>query len=113
MADESVYDNKPLSEVYRLVSKKWVEAHAVAQLLEETKSHTLQAMAQEIVRDELVTGAEAERRVKASDRWREQIEAMVEAKTTELRLRCQLEYIRMKATERQSEEASKRAEMRL
>lgn len=111
--DDTFYTDKPLSEAYRLTARRWVDAHAAAQLLEETKSQVLQSWAQELVKNEMITGAEAERRVKASDPWRKHIEAMVEARTRELKLKCNLEYIRMRAAEAASYEASRRAEMRL
>lgn len=103
----------PLSEQYRIQAKKFVEADAAAQLLEETKTAMLQTWAQDIVRDEGVSGAEAERRVRATERWRGHIEAMVEARKKALLLKCQLEYIRMRHWEKQSDAATQRAEMKI
>ena len=57
--------------------------------------------------------SKAEMNVKASDDWREFIASMVNARKEASKLKVQLEYIRMKFSEWQSIEASKRAEMRL
>ena len=106
-------DDMPISEQYRIVAKKHVEAAAVAMLLEETKSSVLQTWAQDLVQQEGLTGAEGERRVKASKKWKEHIESIVEARKKELLLRAQIEYIKMRFAEQQSDNANKRAEMRL
>jgi len=55
----------------------------------------------------------AELNVKASDEWQEYISEMASARHKATKLKVQLEYIRMKFMEWQSENATKRAEMRL
>lgn len=102
--------DRPISEEYRIVAKKWVDADAAANLLEETKSAVLSQQMAELG-DMPVSRAEMQ--VKASGQWHQHIEAMVEARKQANTLKCQLEYIRMKFSERQSEEATARAERKL
>lgn len=102
--------NLPLSEQFRLIAKKWVEADAAASLLEESKSAYLsQAMA--ALGDMPVSKAEMS--VKASDHWLDYVEKMVAARKEAALLKVQLEYIRMQFNEWQSHEATRRAEMKL
>ncbi|NBX51353.1 hypothetical protein EBT25_15865 [bacterium] len=110
--DRMIQDNeRPISEEYRIIAKKWVDADAAASLLEETKSSVLARYMTDLVGDMSVS--KAEMIVKASDEWREFITNMVNARKEASKLKVQLEYIRMKFSEWQSFEASKRAEMRL
>lgn len=102
--------DNPLSEQYRLVAKKWVEKDGAARLLEETKTSVLAKMVSELG-DMPYNRAEAT--VKASSEWREFLEQMVQTRTDALLLKCQLEYLRMRFNEWQSEEATRRAEMKL
>lgn len=102
--------NLPLSEQFRLIAKKWVEADAAASLLEESKSAFLsQSMAE--LGDMPVS--KAEMTVKASDNWKIYINDMVRARKNAALLKVQLEYIRMQFSEWQSAEATRRAEMKL
>lgn len=106
--------NEPVSEQYRIVAKKWTEAEAAASLLEDTKSAMLSTKIRQLIESEpgiALNRAEAE--VKASAEWREWIESMIEARKKANLLKVQLEYLRMRHSEWQSLEASKRAEMRL
>lgn len=104
------HDNLPLSEQFRIVAKSWVDAEAAASLLEDTKSAFLsQKMA--ALGDMPVSRAELQ--VKSSDEWKFYVEQMIEARKNANRLKVQLEYIRMKSSEWQSAEATKRAEMKL
>lgn len=102
--------SRPISEEYRLAAKEWVEADAAANLLEETKSAVLsQRMA--ALGDMPVSRAEME--VKASEDWHSFIASMVDARKRANELKVKIEWIRMRHMERQSEEASARAEMKL
>jgi len=102
--------NLPLSEQFRIIAKKWVEADSAASILEETKSAVLsQRMA--ALGDMPVS--KAEMTVKASPEWSDHVTAMVKAREQASLLKVQLEYIRMKFSEWQSAEATRRAEMRL
>jgi hypothetical protein len=102
--------NEPLSEQFRIVAKEWVDADAAADLLEEMKSATLSQHMQAL--GELPV-SKAEMIVKASEQWKNYIESMTEARKRANLLKVKLEYIRMRFSESQSYEATKRAEMRL
>ena len=103
-------DNLPISEQYRIVAKKWVDAEAAASLMEDTKSAVLSQQMQALG-DMPVSRAEMQ--VKASDDWKEFIEKMIEARKQANLFKVQLEYLRMRSAEWTSEEATKRAEMKL
>jgi hypothetical protein len=100
----------PLSEQYRLVAKKWVDADSAASLLEETKSAILATMMTAFADEPL---NRAEMKTKACPEWRDYIEKMVAQRKEANLLRAQLEYIRMQDREKSSAEATARAEMRL
>ncbi len=102
--------NLPLSEQFRIVAKKWVDAEAAATILEDTKSAVL-AERMTSLGDMPVNRAETT--VKASPEWREHITAIVNARKEANQLKVQMEYIRMRSGEWQSAEATKRAEMKL
>lgn len=102
--------NLPWSEQYRLVAKDWVSADGAARLLEESKT-AVQSQMMKARGD--VPAAHAERDVKASKEWHDYIAKMVEARTAANLKRVQLKFIEMKAHEWQSENATRRAEMRL
>lgn len=102
--------NAPLSEQFRIIAKRWVDADAAASLLEESKSAFLsQLMAS--MGDMPVSKAEMS--VKASEKWTTYVTQMVDARKNAALLKVQLEYIRMRFHEWQSYEATKRAEMKL
>ena len=101
---------KPLSEQFRLVAKKWVDADAAASHLEETKSAGLARM-MSAQGDMPVNRAELN--VKSSEEWMEFITNMVKAREKAALLKVQLEYIRMRFNEWQSHAANRRAEMKL
>lgn len=106
--------NEAHSEQFRIVAKKWVDADAAASLLEDTKSAMLSTRIRQLIESEpgiALNRAEAE--VKASAEWQEWIGAMIDARKKANLLKVQMEYLRMKHSEWQSHEASKRAEMRL
>lgn len=102
--------NIPISEQYRLVAKKWVEADGAANLLEESKSAFL---AQLMAKQGDVPVSRAELAVKSSNEWEQYVEKMVVTRKEASLLKVQLEFIKMQFSEFQSAEASKRAEMRL
>lgn len=107
-------DERPISEMYRIVAKKWVDADAAARLREELKTTTLEQQKQDLIeREGDMPDSHAERRVKAGAAWEEYIHGMVDARTDANRLKVQLEYIRMKFSEHQDVNASARAEMRM
>ena len=102
--------NLPLSEQYRLVAKRWVDADSAANLLEETKSAVLAKMMAQ--RGDMPV-SKAEMQVKASDEWTDFVTKMVNARQSAALLKVQMAYIQMKASEWMSENATKRAEMKL
>jgi hypothetical protein len=111
MVMNKINDNElPLSEQYRVIAKKWVDADSAASILEETKSAVL---ARKMLELGDMPVSKAEMNVKASDDWREFITGMVKAREKAALLKVQLEYIRMRFSEWQSLEATKRAEMKL
>lgn len=103
-------NNAPLSEQFRLIGKRWKEADAAASLLEELKSATL---SQRMIALGDMPVSKAEMTVKGSADWKEYIEKMVQARADANELKLQLEWTRMRFTEWNSEEATKRAEMKL
>lgn len=102
--------NMPLSESYRIAAKEWVEADAAANLLEETKSAVL---SQHMAALGEMPVSKAELTVKSTADWHQYLTQMVEARKKANLLKVKLEWIRMRFSEWQSAEASKRAEMRL
>ena len=102
--------NLPLSEQFRIIAKKWVDADAAANILEESKSAFLSRSMAELGD---MPVSKAEMSVKASKDWTDYIDSMVEARKQASMLKVQLEYIRMQFSEWQSREATKRAEMKL
>jgi hypothetical protein len=100
----------PLSEQYRIVAKKWVDADAAANLLEETKSAYLAKL---MAQQGDMPVSRAEMNVKASPEWEDYVTKMVRAREQAALLKAQLEFIRMRFSEWQSMEATKRAEMKL
>jgi hypothetical protein len=99
-----------ISEEYRLIAKKWVDAESAAEMLEQTKSAVLSKL---MVSQGDMPVSKAEMRVKASAQWDQFIREMVTAREKASYLKVQLEYIRMRFSEQQSAEASRRAEMKL
>jgi CTP:molybdopterin cytidylyltransferase MocA len=102
--------NAPISERFRIVGKEWVDADAAANLLEQLKSATL---AQWMLELGDMPVSKAELQVKGSERWKEYIEAMCAARARANKLKVEKEWLDMRSTERNSEEATRRAEMKL
>jgi hypothetical protein len=100
-----------LSEEYRLAAKEWVHQDSVAALMEETKSHWFAQRVLKLGADRPVNQREME--VKAHPEWHEYIEKMVIARKEANLLKVKMEWIRMRFSEKQSSEATTRAEMRL
>ena len=102
--------NLPLSEQFRIVAKKWVDADSAANILEESKSAFLSRSMADLGD---MPVSKAEMNVKASKHWSDYINQMVEARKQASLLKVQLEYIRMQFSEWQSHAATRRAEMKL
>ena len=103
-------DNLPISEQYRLIAKRWVDADSAANLLEETKSAVLARMM--TARGDMPV-SKAEMQVKASEEWSDYVTKTVGARREAALLKVQLEFIRMKFMEHNSADATRRAEMKL
>src|ERR1700756_3187711 len=102
--------NQSWSEQFRIIAKRWVDSNAAADLLEETKSAILSQM---MLKQGDIQVSRAEMNVKASDEWVEFLEKMVEARKQANLLQVHKQYIQMKFAEWNSDNANKRAEMRL
>jgi hypothetical protein len=102
--------NLSWSEQWRIVSKRWCDADAAASLLEETKSAILARL---MLAQGDMPVSRAEMNVKAGREWNDFVAAMVDARKNASLLQVQKEYIRMKFMEWNSENANKRAEMKL
>lgn len=102
--------NMPWSEQFRVTAKQWVELDRAATMLEETKSAVL-SQRMNALGDMPVSRAEAA--VKGSPEWVDFIKSMVDARTQANLKKVQMEYLRMKFSEWQSENANRRAEMRI
>jgi hypothetical protein len=102
--------NLPWSEQFRIVAKEWVELDRAATMLEETKTLVL---SQKIRAQGDIAHNRAEAEVKASPEWLDYVTRLVEARSAANLKKVQMEYLRMKFSEWQSENANKRAEMRL
>jgi len=102
--------NEPISEQYRVVAKKWVEAEAAASMLEDTKSAVL---SQQMLALGEMPVSKAEMLTKANPEWLDHVKKIVEARAAANLLKVQLEYLRMKSGEQASHEATRRAEMKL
>ena len=97
-------------ERYIAAKQAWAEAEAHASILEDTKSAVLAEKMQSLGD---MPVSKAEMIVKGSQEWRGELLSITTARQAANRLKVQMEYIRMKFMEWQSENATKRAEMRL
>ena len=102
-------NDRPQSEVYREAAMRWCDADAAARLLEDTKASVF---AQRCM---LVEGsvAKAEMVTRASPEWQSHLERIVRARTAANKARIEMEFTKMQAWERQSQEAYERQEMRM
>ncbi len=100
-------NERPISELFRLAALDYVDLDAAARTLEENKggilSHKITQLAPMPV-------SRAEALVKASEEWRDYIYKMVEARTKANRAKVEVEFLRMKFMEQNSEQANARLE---
>jgi len=99
-----------LSKKFWECSQKFLEHNKTASFLEEMKSATLSQMMMKLGD---IPVSKAEMQAKASPEWAEYIKMMTESRAAANEAKLQLEYIRMRAMERTSEEANARLEMKL
>lgn len=106
--------DKPLSEQFRIIAKRWVEQDGAARLMEEMKTTVLeQRKTNYVEKHGDMSDAKVERIIKADKDWSEYIVKMVSARTKANMLRQHLEYIRMQHSEWVSANANARKEMGL
>jgi hypothetical protein len=106
--------NQPLSEQYRLAALAWIDADSAASILEETKSIIFSEMVGKILEESpKLSVNRAENIVKSSADYKDFVNKMVLARTHADKLKVEVEYIRMKASEQMSAEATARKEMSL
>ena len=98
--------NQPLSQQYLEAGHTWARLDAAARMLEEGKT-TYLAQQKALLGDK--PDSHAEREVKASDKWSDYIKNMVNAKTEANKAKIDLEFVKMKFWEWQSEGANNRA----
>lgn len=104
-----------ISELYRMAGEKHADLEAAAKLKEELKTTFLQKWKQEVVIEHggKLPDSHAERIVKAQDRWEQYIRDMCSLRAEADKAFVQMTYYKIKHWERQSLEASQRAEMRM
>ena len=102
--------NMPVSEQFRLKALEWADLDAAARMLEEGKT-TYLAQRKTALGD--IPDNKAEKEVKASADWADYIKKMVRAKTAANRAKIEMEFMRMRFSEWQSQEANARAERKL
>lgn len=112
--DPHHHSNEPISEQYRLVAKKWVDADTAASLMEETKSAFLSERINDVIGFNInMPFNKAELAAKSSPEYKEFCTQMVQHRGRANLLKVQLEYLKMKFSEWQSHEANARSERRL
>lgn len=108
------HHNEPISERFRLIAKKWVDAEKAASLMEETRTAVLSEMISKVIGYNLsMPYNKAELSAKSSPEYKEFVEKMVELRGEANLLKVKMEYLRMVFQERSSAEATARAERRL
>jgi len=107
-------NDRPVSEQFRIIARKWVEADKAASLLEETRTAALSEMIGKVLGADIgMPYNKAELAAKSSPDYKEFITKMVELRSQANLLKVQMKYLEMRHSEQQSEEATARAERRL
>lgn len=107
MTDQS---NRPWSEQYAAAAKAWVELDKAATMLEETKKLVF---AQKVKAQGDIAVNRAENAVLATPEWHDYVTRIVDARSAANLKKVHMEYLRMRFSEWQSEEANRRTEARL
>ena len=102
--------NIPPSEQWYHAAQKWADLNAAADMLEEGKSAFL---SQKMIRLGDVPVSRAELTVKASPEWADYIKKMVRAREQSNLARIEAEFLKMRFTEWQAQDANQRQEMRM
>jgi hypothetical protein len=104
----------PISEQFRIIAKRWVEADRAASLLEETRTAALSEMIGKVLGSDIsMPYNKAELAAKSSPDYKKFITKMVELRSQANLLKVQMKYLEMRHSEQQSEEATARSERRL
>lgn len=102
--------DRPISEMFRVVAKQWVDADAAASLLEDTK----QPLFSQLVLASTDTSiARAEHTARASAAYKEHVEKITDARRKANLLKVQMRYLEMRFSEWQSGDANQRAERKM
>jgi hypothetical protein len=99
---------QPLSEQFRLVAKRWVDAEAAYDILNETKTAVF---AQKCAELGDIAVNRAEQKVRSSPDWFDHLTKISSARRDANLLKMQIKYIEMKHREWVSANATNRAEM--
>jgi len=102
--------NIPPSEQWYHAAQKWADLNAAADMLEEGKSAFL---SQKMIRLGDVPVSRAELAVKASPEWADYIKKMVRAREQANLARIEAEFLKMRFTEWQAQDANQRQELRM
>jgi hypothetical protein len=107
-------DSQSLSEQFRIIAKRWVDADHAASLMEETRTAVLAEIVQRTISSDMsMPYNRAEMMAKSSIDYKNFVQKMVDLKRQANLLKVQMEYIRMKFSENMSHEATARSERRL
>ena len=99
-----------LSQRFWEAAKKFLEHNKSASFLEEMKSASLSQM---MMKQGDIPVSKAEMLVKASPEWEEYLKLMTDSRAAANEAKLQMEYLRMRMSERMSEEATARMEAKL
>lgn len=101
---------RPVSELYRLAAKEWVEKEKAASLLEESKTSVL---SQKMLALGEMPVSRAEMHVKASPDWHDYIRSMVEARAEANLAKVKMKWTELLFAEWQSADANARRERQM
>jgi hypothetical protein len=102
--------NLPWPEQYRLAAEAWVELDKAATMLEETKKLVF---AQKVKAQGDMPVNRAENAVLATPEWHHYVTEIVNARTAANHKKVRMEYLRMQFMAWNSENANRRAEMKI
>jgi len=106
----TAHQNIPPSEQWYHAAQKLADLNAAADMLEEGKSAFL---SQKMARLGDIPVSKAELTVKASPEWADYIKKMVRAREQANLARIEAEFLKMRFTEWQSQDANQRQELRM
>jgi len=89
---------------------EWADLDNAARMLEEGKT-TYLAQQKALLGD--IPDSHAEKQVKASPQWADYIKNMVRTKTAAIKARVEVDYLKMRFSEWQSDEANRRIERKM